>query len=82
MYVPHSVDRYVIAREDNVVRVDFSRKPDSPTPPFPGASSLRIVSNFSEAPQPDLTEPVSPELFSRRRVQRAVRAGSPTGMGA
>ena len=36
------VDRYVIARERNVVRVDFSREPDPPTPCFPGANGLRV----------------------------------------
>jgi hypothetical protein len=28
------VDRYVIARENNVVRVDFDREPDPPAPQF------------------------------------------------
>jgi hypothetical protein len=32
---------HVIAREDNVVRVDFSREPDPPAPRFPGAAALR-----------------------------------------
>jgi hypothetical protein len=35
------IDRYVIGRERNVVRVDFSRKPDPPGPTFPGAGALR-----------------------------------------
>jgi hypothetical protein len=30
-------ERYVIARESNVVRVDFARRPDPPAPRFPGA---------------------------------------------
>ena len=29
-------DRYVIARENNVVLVDFRRDPDPPAPHFPG----------------------------------------------
>jgi hypothetical protein len=33
--------RYVIARERNVVRVDFRREPDPPAPKFPGACALR-----------------------------------------
>jgi hypothetical protein len=37
-----SVDCYVIARESNVVRVDFSRDPDPPAPCFPGANGLRL----------------------------------------
>ena len=36
------VDRHVIARESNVVRVDFSRDPDPPAPRFPGANGLRV----------------------------------------
>jgi len=36
------VDRHVIARENNVVRVDFSREPDPPAPCFPGANGLRL----------------------------------------
>jgi hypothetical protein len=36
-----SADRYVIARESNVVRVDFNREPDPPAPRFPGAGALR-----------------------------------------
>jgi hypothetical protein len=37
------LDRYVIGREQNVVRVNFSRDPEppTPTPPFPGAAALR-----------------------------------------
>jgi hypothetical protein len=36
------IDRYVIGRECNVVRVDFSRsKPEPPGPTFPGAGALR-----------------------------------------
>jgi hypothetical protein len=33
------VDRYVIARERNGVRVDFGRDPDPPAPCFPGADA-------------------------------------------
>ena len=34
---------YVIAREHNVVRVDFRRRPDPPAPKFPGAAALRRI---------------------------------------
>ena len=34
-------DRFVIARERKIVRVDFSREPDPPAPKFPGAAALR-----------------------------------------
>jgi hypothetical protein len=37
-----AVDRYVIARHHNVVRVDFNREPDPPAPRFPGARGLRL----------------------------------------
>ena len=36
-----TVSRYVIARERNVVSVDFRREPDPPAPRFPGAAALR-----------------------------------------
>jgi hypothetical protein len=35
--------RLVIGRENNVLRVDFSRDPDPPAPRFPGASGLREI---------------------------------------
>ncbi len=35
-------DCYVISRESNVVRVDFSREPDPPGPCLPGANGLRL----------------------------------------
>ncbi len=34
----------VIAREDNIVVVDFGRRPEPPQPPFPGANGLRETS--------------------------------------
>jgi hypothetical protein len=34
-------DRYVIARENNVLRVNFERSTDPPNPQFPGAGALR-----------------------------------------
>ena len=40
--MPKAFDRYVIARESNVLRVDFSREPDPPAPRFPGARGLRF----------------------------------------
>jgi hypothetical protein len=38
---------YVVAREKNVVRVDFGRDPDPPAPRFPGASGLREFNDES-----------------------------------
>jgi hypothetical protein len=43
------VDRYVIARESNVVRVDFSRDPDPPAPCFPGANGLHLSDTERDA---------------------------------
>jgi hypothetical protein len=39
--------RYVIAREDNVVHVDFDRGSRPPRPPFPGAAALRAGASSS-----------------------------------
>jgi hypothetical protein len=36
------LDRYVIGREQNIVRVNFAREPEPPTSPFPGAGALRL----------------------------------------
>ena len=40
---------YIIARERNVVRVDFGREPDPPDPKFPGAAALRKRTNVGPA---------------------------------
>jgi hypothetical protein len=40
-------NRFVIGRENNVVRVDFRRDPDPPAPRFPGASGLREIGDES-----------------------------------
>jgi hypothetical protein len=39
--------RYVIARKDNVVHVDFDRGSRPPRPTFPGAAALRFKSSSS-----------------------------------
>ena len=46
--------RYVIARERNVVRVEFRQEPDPPAPRFPGAGALR---NRERSSQPLETLP-------------------------
>jgi hypothetical protein len=38
------IERRVIGREHNVVRVDFGREPDPPAPRFPGAAARRMMS--------------------------------------
>jgi hypothetical protein len=42
MQIVGKTERFVIAREDNVVRVDF-RKSDPPAPDFPGAGGMRVL---------------------------------------
>jgi hypothetical protein len=37
-----AINRYVIGRENNVIRVNFCREPDPPAPCFPGANGLRL----------------------------------------
>jgi hypothetical protein len=36
-----AIERCVIERENNVVRVDFRREPEPPGPRFPGANGSR-----------------------------------------
>jgi hypothetical protein len=43
------IDRYVIGRERNIVRVDFSRKPEPPGPTFPGAGALRSCAGLFQS---------------------------------
>jgi hypothetical protein len=38
------IDRYVIGRESNVLRVDFEREPDPPAPRFPGGAAMHAPS--------------------------------------
>lgn len=46
----YKTGRFVIGREDNVLRMDFSRDTDPPVPRFPGACGLReIVAEFTSA---------------------------------
>jgi hypothetical protein len=47
--IANQLDRYVIGREQNIVRVNFAPDPEPPTPPFPGAGALR----FFMGPPPD-----------------------------
>ena len=43
-------ERFIIARDCNVVRVDFRREPDPPSPKFPGAAALRELVPPSDNP--------------------------------
>ena len=56
-----TVDCYVVARESNVVRVDFSRDPGPPAPCFPGANGLRlgdIARDDADAPPATAASPL------------------------
>ena len=60
-------ERFIIARERNVVRVDFRREPDPPSPKFPGAAALREL-------VPPSDNPVS--IHANQTESMAVRHGS------
>jgi hypothetical protein len=57
-------DRYVIARENNVLRVNFERSTDPPNPQFPGASSLRSACAYQ------VDDASGPPSFWNERVQK------------
>lgn len=63
------VDRYVVGRCDNVLNVDFEREPDPPTPPFPGAGSLRFANVLS-----DVCDTLAPELAKTRHCLTSAAA--------
>jgi hypothetical protein len=55
-----NASRYVIARENNVLRVDFRCEPDPPAPRFPGAAAIRnLTGRLADAFQPDLGKEVA-----------------------
>lgn len=60
--IANQLDRYVIGRDQNVVRVNFARDPEPPTPPFPGAGALRLR---AWAPQPEGFVSVKAEAATR-----------------
>jgi hypothetical protein len=52
--------RYVIARESNVLRVDFRHEPDPPAPKFPGAAAVRTdTRHVPDAVHPSRTKEVA-----------------------
>ena len=74
-------DRYVIARENNVVLVNFARRPDPPAPQFPGAGALRIQDKDTQCPEsarptlrpqpsPSATPPENMMAFLKGYVRR------------
>ncbi len=50
-----ATNRFVIGRENNVVRVDFSCDPDPPAPRFPGASGLREIRDENTSAAKDIS---------------------------
>ena len=60
-------DRYVIARDGNVVRVDFARRRDPPAPLFPGAGALRPATRAAmDQSEPQARSAPFPRLRGRR----------------
>ena len=53
-------DCVVIARDRNVLRVDFRRDPDPPAPRFPGAGALR------RCPQAEAVDAFAPGIHPAR----------------
>ena len=75
MQTANVIDRYVIARERNVLRVDFNRDPDPPAPWFPGAGALR---QFAEEESSE--ESSVPDDAWRTRPQPAPAVAAGTGI--
>ncbi len=76
------IDRRVIARESNVVRVDFSREPDPPAPCFPGANGLRLSDAECDGPAPPaiiFRAAAGHDLRARRSV-RVPKSEMPPGI--
>jgi hypothetical protein len=63
------VDRHVIARESNVVRVDFNREPDPPAPYFPGANGLRLSNAQRDGEEAPSAEVWRNQKNSARRLE-------------
>jgi hypothetical protein len=59
---------YVIARENNVVHVDFHRDTRPPTPTFPGAGALRVEA--STAVDASFYRPLLADQGVRRKAAR------------
>lgn len=54
----------LLGRDGNVLRVDFSRKPEPPSPTFPGAGALRIACDAEQL----LSEGVQSKTMTRSDV--------------
>ena len=57
-------ERFIIARERNVVRVDFRQEPEPPAPKFPGAAALRLSSAEHSYPEPAMRRYHDKELLT------------------
>ena len=75
-------DRCVIGRDNNVVMVDFRRKPDPPAPRFPGANGLRLGSMGRNKLSAFLGAVPKPgDARTRRRWRQAAAGLRPFGAG-
>jgi hypothetical protein len=72
-----NIDRYVVARDRNVVQVDFQREPEPPAPKFPGGSALRV--QFSDAAPVDNTAAAGLEHAQWGSVDPRTRHGCTDG---
>jgi hypothetical protein len=68
-----AADRYVIERENNIVRVDFRREPDPPSPCFPGANGLRLTDAEHNGAEPPTTAAVLLDKIGGFRMQSKTR---------
>jgi hypothetical protein len=74
-----TVDCCVIARDRDVLRVDFSREPDPPAPCFPGANGLRLSHaerDEAEAPAVITIRGAGTHFQGATNVRRSVCMGS------
>ena len=66
----------MIARESNIVRVDFSRKPDPPAPCFPGANGLRADVGVQERADTLAPAFVAPSPLVDQRIRLKILNGA------
>lgn len=57
--IANAIERTVIGRDGNVVRVNFARDPEPPTRPYPGAGAMRVR---AWRPQPDPSTSIKEEV--------------------
>jgi hypothetical protein len=71
-----AVDRYVIARESNIVRVDFNREPDPPAPRFPGANGRRLDDSARQSADTRIADLFAPSRLADQKIRLNVLNGA------